>query len=261
MNTNDQSNEYVVMSFNLLCGEHKPGDIRGVYFGTPWERKDAVLAQIRATCPDTLGVQECSTDWHYILCKELGDEYDFVGELTNYDKLIWRNAIFFRKDRFELVETKTRWLSETPDVMSRTPFYYQYRVMTHAVLKDKKTGKVFAHCNTHVGFYDDERPIHFRALIDMLNGFDIPFVVTGDYNAKSESVYCGWLREAGYVDAYDVAPVRDSEATYRGGVGHIDHCFLTPDTVEPLVHDILGDTVNGVTPSDHKALVVKFRLR
>ena len=249
------------MSFNLLCGETAPGESRGIYYGTSHDRKNAVLTQIREVAPDTLGVQECSTDWHHILCKAIGDEYGFVGDLTNYERLIWRNAIFYRKDRFELVETKTRWLSETPDVMSRTPFYYQYRVMTHAVLKDKQTGKTFVHCNTHVGFRDDERPIHWRALIDMLNGFDIPLVATGDYNAKADSEYCGWMKDAGYANAYEIAPVRDDESSYRGGIGHIDHCFVTPDTVEPLVHDLLGDMVDGVAPSDHKALVVKFKLK
>ena len=55
----NNANQYTIMSFNLLCGESKPTEL----YGSPEARKDAVLAQIRAIKPDTLGVQECSTDW------------------------------------------------------------------------------------------------------------------------------------------------------------------------------------------------------
>ena len=249
--------EYVIMSFNLLCGESEPRE----HYGTPYDRREAVLTQIRAVKPDTLGVQECSTDWHYILCKALGEEYGYVGELTNYEKLIWRNAIFYRKDKFELVETKTRWLTDTPDVMSRTPYYYQYRVMTHAVLRDKETGRTFVHCNTHMGFKPEERPIHWGALMKLIGEFDIPLLLTGDFNAKADTQYYAKMKAAGFVGAQELAPIHDDEATFWGGIGHIDFCFVTPDKVEPLVHDILGEEVNGVRPSDHKALVVRYRLK
>ena len=251
------NNEYVIMSFNILGGESKP---RPPY-GSPYDRKDAVLTQIRATRPDTLGVQECSTEWHYILVKELGEEYGYVGELTNYEKLIWRNAIFYRKDRFELVETKTRWLTETPDVMSRTPYYYQYRVMTHAILRDKVTGKEIVHCNTHMGFHEEERPIHWGALLKLVSEFEHPVLITGDFNAKADCRYYAMMKENGFVGAQELAPIHDDEASFWGGIGHIDFCFVTPDKIEPLVHDLLGEEVDGVRPSDHKALVVKFRLK
>ena len=253
----NKNNEYTIMSFNLLSGESKP---RGPY-GSPYDRCDAVLKQIRDVKPDTLGVQECSTEWHYILTQQLGDEYGIVGELTNYEKLIWRNAVLYRKDRFDLVETKTRWLTETPDVMSRTPYYYQYRVLTHARLRDKVTGREFVHANTHMGFHNDECPIHWGALVKLAKEFDVPLLITGDMNQKADSKWYAMMKENGFVGAYELAPIHDDEASFWDATGHIDHCFVTPDTVEPLVHDLLGEEVNGIRPSDHKALVVKYRLK
>ena len=206
-------------------------------------------------------MQECSTDWYDILCDALGEEYAVVGELTNREKLIWRNAVFYRRDRFDLVETGTRWLSETPDIPSRTPFYYQYRVMTHAILSDKVTGQIFVHCNTHLGFLPEERPIHWGALIKLLQGFSCPLLCTGDFNAKADTQYYAQMKANGYIGAHELAPIHDDEASYWDGSGHIDFCFVTPETVEAISHDLLGETVNGIRPSDHKALVVKFSLR
>lgn len=245
------TNEHTIMSFNLLCEESPP-----TKWGTLEERKNAVVTQIRETHADTIGVQECSRTWYDILCEEFGDEYGIVGELTNHEKLIWRNAVLYRKDKFELVETKTKWLSDTPDVMSRTPFYYQYRVMTYAKLKDKETNKILVHANTHMGFRDDERPIHWGALTGLAKEIEAPLLLTGDFNARRNNTYYNMFVGEGFSDAYDMTDNKDE--TNDGG---LDHCFVTPDTVEILEHKVLTETVDGVDPSDHDAVVVRYRIR
>lgn len=251
-----KNNEYTIMSFNLLFGATKSGSYPDEY-----ARREAVITQIKETAPDTLGVQECNYEWYDILCEDLADEYDVVGELTNYEYLPWRNAVFYRKDRFELVKTQTYWLSDTPEVMSKTPFSKQFRTVTCATLKDKKTGKTVTHCNTHMGFLVDEKPIQYGALLKVLGNFAHPLLLTGDFNTKFETEnWCSMIEESGYVSAFHLTDDHDEQSSYRGGVGHIDHCFCTDDTLDVISHRLLGDTVNGVAPSDHKALVVKYSI-
>lgn len=239
--------EYTVMSFNVLYGDMSNGL-------TPQDRKDTLIKQITDTSPDMLGVQECTEWWYETLCEALGDEYDSVGELNDPKGQKWRNAIFYKKEKFELIETKTLWLTKTPTIKSKYTGSYQYRIMTYAVLKDKETGKVFAHANTHLGFEPEEKPHHWKYLIQLLDQIKYPLVLTGDFNTKRTEVYHTQIREAGYWNAVDVMTESANKST-------IDFCFVTPDSVHATECYSLPTEVNGIKPSDHPAVVTKFYLR
>lgn len=239
--------EYTVMSFNILYGNRSDGT-------TPQDRKNAVITQIRETAPDILGVQECTEWWYGVLCEALGNEYGVVGELNNPSGQRWRNAIFYRKDKFELIDTKTQWLSRTPDVVSKFGVSPQYRILTYTVLKDRETGKTFAHCNTHMGFEEAERSLQWNALIGLLDKIEYPIVVTGDFNTRRSTAIFDSLQQAGYYESYNLTRDRDSTST-------LDFCFCSIGAVHVKSHDILTELVDGVDPSDHDATVVKFYLR
>ena len=71
------------------------------------------------------------------------------------------SAIFYRTDKFDLIESGTKWLSPTPDEPCS---YYVYkdpdtgvtyranfpRIMTYAVLERKTDGARFIYVNTHL---------------------------------------------------------------------------------------------------------------
>ena len=239
--------EYTVMSFNVLFGDMSNGL-------TPQDRKDTLIKQIKDTSPDMLGVQECTEWWYEVLCEALGDEYDSVGELNDPKGQKWRNAIFYKKDKFELVETKTLWLSKTPTIKSKYIGSTQYRIMTYAVLKDKETGKVFAHANTHMGFEAEEKPHQWKYLIQLLDKIKYPMVLTGDFNSLRTETYHTQIREAGYWNALDVMTESANGST-------IDFCFVTPESVHATECYSLPTEVDGIKPSDHPAVVTKFCLR
>ena len=237
---------YTVMSFNLLVAKESEPD-----------RFAAALTQINAADPDILGVQECSVLWYEFLCGQLGDRYNVVGELNHTSTQMWRNAIFYKKDKFELVETKTQWLSATPSGSSRLPDETQYRILTYAVLKDVKTGATFAHCNTHMTIIEEVRESQFKILVKLLEKIDYPIVMTGDFNTREGSAYYQKITDFGLYSAHVLTSAHDSANTVSSS--SIDFCFVDPAHMGVVSHEVIEETVNGVEPSDHNAVVVKFR--
>ena len=237
---------YTVMSFNLLVAKESEPD-----------RFNAALTQINAADPDILGVQECSVLWYEFLCQHLGDRYAVVGELNHTSTQMWRNAIFYKKDKFELLETKTQWLSATPSGASRLPDETQYRILTYAVLKDVKTGATFAHCNTHMTIIEEVRESQFKVLVKLLEKLDYPIVMTGDFNTREGSQYYQKITDFGLYSAHVMTSANDPAHTVSSS--SIDFCFVDPAHMGVVKHEVIEETVNGVEPSDHNAVVVKFR--
>ena len=180
---------YSAMSFNILFSINQ----------TP-ERKPLVIDTILNEMPDTVGVQECSVAWMNILETALGEYYDWVGELNNQSQK-WYNAIFYRKDKFKLIETKTMWLTATPSVESKIPDSTQFRTVTYAILEDLKTGARFAHYNTHVDYNDDARPVQLKILINQINKCNLPMILTGDLNFGEGSIHYNTLNSTKMKDS------------------------------------------------------------
>ncbi|MBR5616119.1 MAG: endonuclease/exonuclease/phosphatase family protein, partial [Clostridia bacterium] len=237
---------YTVMSFNLLVAKESEPD-----------RFNAALTQINAADPDILGVQECSVLWYEFLCGQLGDRYAVVGELNHTSTQMWRNAIFYKKDKFELIETKTQWLSATPSTSSRLTNETQYRILTYAVLKDVKTGATFAHCNTHMTIIEEVRESQFKILVKLLGKLDYPIVMTGDFNTREGTGYYQKITDFGLYSAHVLTSANDLAPTVSSST--IDFCFVDPAYIGVVSHEVIEETVGGVEPSDHNAVVVKFR--
>src|SRR5690606_2617790 len=65
------------------------------------------------------------------------------------------NPIYYKTDKFDLIEWGTKWLSDTPDKMSRYPTAKHYKVLTYVILKDKATGARFMYINIHLDGSND----------------------------------------------------------------------------------------------------------
>ena len=94
-----------IMSFNLWCG------------GVTEERTARVLAAIRASDPDILGVQEATPQWMRLLREALPDYVSAGIGREGGDKGEY-SAIFAKRERFDLLSETTRWLTDTPEVFS-----------------------------------------------------------------------------------------------------------------------------------------------
>lgn len=241
--------EFVVMTFNILYSDKATG------YGTVDERRKKVISQIEEAAPDILGLQECTEKWYDYLCEDLGEKYCFVGEINDPQRQRWRNPIFYRRDRFELLETKTRWLTETPDVQSKLEMSKQYRVVTHVKLKDHATGNVFVYCNTHMGFEVFERDYQFGALIKLLGEFQCPLLLTGDFNMTPTWPEYARIQNAGYISAHELTDNHSDKGTFPNG-NMLDFCFVTPSTVKVISHEVM----DNIGASDHNPVVVHFSL-
>ena len=200
-----------VMSFNVLCGGK----------GKNWwtKRKKLVRDEIAKYDPDTFGLQEAHYRWMNYLCKELGDTYDYVGVGRDNGKRQGEfSPVFYKKDKYEVIEKGNFWLSETPEIPGKGWDAACVRICSYAVLKDKKTGEKFAHFNTHLDHVGDVARSEGAKLIadraDMFKG--IPTIVTGDFNVNPQSGAYKTITAAGFEDARTLDANANDVKTYNG---------------------------------------------
>ena len=134
--------ELKVLCFNIRNGHGKDGDNR-------WElRKGLVSEVIAANHADVVGVQEAYHFQLEFLLEEL-PAYRSVGVGRDGGTRGEHCPILYRADRFELIDSGTFWLSDTPEVPS-THWGNRYRrICTWAHLSERKTQRSFWAYNTH----------------------------------------------------------------------------------------------------------------
>ena len=172
-----------VMSFNVQTenGTQVRADIRA----------DMLRALIDEYQPDSIGMQEVTTLWRSMMDSSVfNDSYSSVGEPRSAGGEA--NPIYYRSDKFELVDSGTFWLSDTPDVVGSMYENCNYpRICTWAHLRDKVTGKEYVHLNTHLDHNGDNtakegrslRMKQFTVILLFMQRFEnIPMVLTGDLN-------------------------------------------------------------------------------
>ena len=87
--------------------------------------------------PDIIGVQEATPVWRDYLYNNM-PEYDHIGLPRQEGPKGESCDIFWRRDRYTLLSGGTRWLSETPHIISKLEDSSHFRVFTWAVLKRKE---------------------------------------------------------------------------------------------------------------------------
>lgn len=245
-----------VMSFNVLC--HGSGE-------NTWKtRKPLVVDIIKKYLPDTFGLQESHNNWMRYLIKSL-PEYDYVGVgRDNGRKLGEFSPVFYLKDKYEVVETGNFWLSETPNKPSFGWDAACRRICSYAVLKEKATGKTFAHYNTHLDHKGEKAQINGALMIaDRADTFKgMPTVVTGDFNVHPDSKPYASIVSAGFTDARDIAQEKNDVETFHwfgGSKQMIDFVFVkNVKSVKSLY--TITDTYDGKYPSDHYPVLAEVEL-
>lgn len=174
--------------------------------------------------PDSMGVQEMNSIWVKKVDK-LAPAYAYYGvERDNISsvKETEMSGIFYLKNKYDLLESDTFWISETPDVMSKYPDAGCYRVCSYVVLKNKVTGFTYAHLNTHLDNVSTAAQNLGGELIAQkaqeLNekyGGNLTTVITGDFNQYVTGGACTELLSDGFRNASDVAPGSENQITYH----------------------------------------------
>lgn len=253
-------NEVKVISFNIRNSSEMSERQDGSYYWT--YRKDAVAKMLVAERPDAIGLQEALIDQIAFLDSALVDYQRVgVGRDDGATEGEWM-AIYFRRDRFDLVKSATYWLSETPDKPSRGWDAACRRTVTVVQLRDRISGKDWVYMNTHLDHVGKtaraESTKQLRKLADEWDA--VPIVIGGDMNSTLEDTIFLSLTDAGLLSARDLAPITDKKLTYnaygKGKAQQIDHFFVRK--LRPLAFRTLDGDYGVPYVSDHYPVMMSF---
>jgi endonuclease/exonuclease/phosphatase family metal-dependent hydrolase len=181
------------------------------------------------------------------------------------------SAIMYRKDRFEVLESETFWLSEDPKAVGVKGWDAACeRVVTWGHFKDKQTGKDFYFVNTHFDHRGQvARRESSKLLLSKLKEIakDKPVIVTGDFNSISTSEVIGILTDKSspyhLQNTYDLSPLKYGPESSFHNFGSIpvdkrkiiDYIFIRGN-IKTVRHGIIDDVKdNGLYLSDHNPVL------
>jgi endonuclease/exonuclease/phosphatase family metal-dependent hydrolase len=252
-------------------------------FGPHWqERQAAILATIDGVRPDVVALQEVWGSEDTTQAHELG-------------KALGMHA-GFAQPSYPAVPTDSDepGISLGVAVLSRWPLHEQAVValparhrawdpvaLTARVEHPRGPMPVVATCLEHATVYSDDRIAQARQLADLGTSPDFdgpcPILVMGDLNASPDSAVLrpmrdvltdAWTAGGGAADAVTL-PSSHPSAPLEAGPElvdqRIDHIFFRPGREGQHViveaTRIVGSAVDGVFPSDHRAVVADLRWR
>jgi endonuclease/exonuclease/phosphatase family metal-dependent hydrolase len=189
-----------------------------------------------------------------------------VGE-NDEDPASEVNAIFYLRDKFELLEKKSIWLSETPDTCSRGWDADYNRMATFVTLRDKNNGKELTYINTHFDHVGRVARIESAKMIaERIKSLQAAgkkaIIVGGDFNSElADSLLIPMQEALGY--ARHDSPATDDKGTFnnwgRAAEGYIiDHIFYTG--VTPKEYRTLDGNYGVPYISDHYPIAFTFEM-
>lgn len=221
-----------VMSFNIRNGMAKDGE-------NHWSKRKGMLCDvISENAPDILPLQEAYRFQLDEMLEVLPEFYE-TGEGRGGGTKNEYAAILYRHDRFELLESQTFWLSDTPETPSATWGNKYLRVCTQAHFYDKETKKSFYIFNTHLDHKSQpSREKSIRQIIEKIRTREHsdPFILTGDLNAEEDNSIISFIKKHGLVDTFRVLhPREDNTGTIHLFTGEtkgskIDYIFVESGT-------------------------------
>ena len=156
-------------------------------------------------------------------------------------------------------ESGTRWLTGTPDTVSRVDGSICNRIFTYAILRRRTDGKRFLCVNTHTDHAKDPavRLAQVQALTAFLEKYaGVPTVISGDFNEIASEPSVRHLMESGFVTASDAALEADRKPTFRTSV--IDYFFLTGNDFLVTRYTVDDSLIDGEAPSDHCPILITY---
>ncbi|MDE6569700.1 MAG: endonuclease/exonuclease/phosphatase family protein [Alistipes sp.] len=256
--------DLTVMTLNMRYDNSEDG-------ADNWQfRRDRIGRLIRSEQVDLLGTQE-------LLCNQFDDlqsrlsDYTAVGVGREDGARAGEfNAVFFRTDRFALLDSGTFWLSETPEIAGSKGWDGACeRLATWVVLRDKGD-REFLFINTHLDHVGETARREGVALllqrIAVLSG-GRPVLLTGDFNAEPQStVIAHVLRDNTLHSAWHSAAERHGSEWSFSDFGAL------PEAERPLIDfifygegltcdycRILPDVYDDGYLSDHAPVEASFR--
>ncbi|MFD1629387.1 endonuclease/exonuclease/phosphatase family protein [Pseudopedobacter beijingensis] len=263
-----KAQQLIVGSFNLRL------DIPKTDVGNEWSnRSPMVNSLIQFYEFDILGTQEGLYNQIIDLEKALPNYTRYGVGRDDGKNEGEQSAIFFRKDKFELLDSGTFWLSETPEKPSYGWDAQKYRrICSWALLKDKASKKKFYVYNSH---YDHQANIarkeSSKLILDRIkkNSKGLPVILTGDFNGGYDTEWYKEIANSGVLfDSQTKAAIKlgenpsfheYGEARRLKGNSIIDHIFVSSN-ISVKKWGILSNTFHGKYPSDHFPIISVIEL-
>lgn len=254
-----------VMTFNMRYDNPEDGQ-------NNWRfRRERIAGVIKAQEVDVLGTQELLSNQFDDLSGLLtGYQGVGVGRLDGAESGEYC-AVFFKKERFTLLDSGTFWLSETPEVVGSLGWDGACeRIATWVVLRDRDGRELFfidTHLD-HVGqVARDEGVSLLMKRIETLRG-GRPVILTGDFNSEPGSSVVAHVQKDGVLrDSKAIAAQRFGTDWSFSDFGQIpeaerpllDYIFVSGD-IEAVRYEVLPDIFDGGYVSDHAPVMAVVKI-
>ncbi len=230
-------------------------------------RKENVKALIAFHEFDLFGTQEGLRDQLNDIA-ELKD-FAFIGAGRDDGKEAGEHsAIFYRKDRFEVLKSGDFWLSETPDKPGKGwDATCCNRICSWAKFRDGKTKKEFFFFSVHFDHQGVEaRRQSGKLMVEKIKEIakSEPVILTGDFNSTPETEQIQTIQTLlRDTRAVTITPPYGPEGTFNAFkfdapmAKRIDYIFVS-EPFNVLKYGVLTDAKDQRYPSDHQPVVVKL---
>ena len=182
--------------------------------GNGWSQRCPVICnQIAYESFDLVGMQEVLKSQFDDLSNRLSRDYGCIGVGRNDGKTSGEYApIFYKKDRFILLDSGCFWLSETPDKPSVGWDAKYPRICSWAQLQDRNTGNTLYFLNTHFDHVGKQARKESACMIVkwIRRHSDCgETILVGDFNVDQRSESYRELVKTGFLtDSFEAAPIR-----------------------------------------------------
>lgn len=255
-----QAQELKLMTYNIRFAN--PADAPHTWSA----RNPLVVKQILEFDADIIGFQEALHQQVLDLEKSLPG-YERIGVGRDDGKKAGEySPLFFKADRFNLSESGTLWLSDTPEQISVGWDAALPRIATWATLTDRTTQNQLLVINTHFDHIGKTARLNS---IKLLTNFLIErraahkhLILMGDLNTGPDDEPYKWLMEQDllsdpfYEAEHRIGPIGTFNAfNYAHQSERIDYIFLDP-ALKVHQYKVLMELYNGILPSDHWPVMV-----
>jgi endonuclease/exonuclease/phosphatase family metal-dependent hydrolase len=252
-----------IASYNLR--NDNPGDAAS----NPWTKRfPHIAAIITKEDFDVFGTQEGLYHQLTDLLRIL-PAYDYVGLGRKGGHEGEHSAIFYKRDKFTLLQSGNFWLSETPDKVSVGWDAKYERICSWAKFAEKETGFVFYFFNTHFDHKGNNARKQSVSLIfskiSAIAGTN-PAILSGDFNVNQKDVvFEEFAKFPLFKNGYTIASdLRNANTNSFNGFDtslhndeRIDHLFLSPAFKVNTYHMVMDKYDGGKFPSDHFPIIIQ----
>ncbi len=260
-----QAQNLTIMSYNLRFDNPRDS-------ANNWQfRKEALAQLVQKHQPDLLGTQE-GLYQQIVDLADLLPDYQWIGVGRDDGKQAGEMmAIFYRPARVELLAAGHFWLSELPlEAGSRSWESACARMLTWGKFRDRHTGKLFWHFNTHFDHYSAQA----RAMGARLINRKLPEIaaeglsfLTADMNFTPQDATYQIVAEK-WADCQKLASkIRHQNSSFNGFAARkpnmlIDYVWVNaPQAVKVKSYEIdESKKSDGRFPSDHFPLIIRLKI-